>query len=41
MASLIELLGVEREAETDGGTSVELGGVGKGGNTAVVDLDLS
>ena len=40
MASLVELGGVEGETEAEGGASVELGAVGKGGDTAVVDLDL-
>jgi hypothetical protein len=40
VASLVELLGVERQAETDGGAGVELGAVGKGRDTAVVDLGL-
>lgn len=40
VASLVELVGVERETNTEGGASVELGVVGKGSNTAVVDLGL-
>jgi hypothetical protein len=40
VASLVELGGVEGETEAEGGASVELGAVGKGGDTAVVDLDL-
>jgi hypothetical protein len=40
VTGLVELGGVEGKAEAEGGASVELGAVGKGGNTAVVDLDL-
>ena len=40
VAGLVELGGVEGETEAEGGASVELGAVGKGGDTAVVDLDL-
>jgi hypothetical protein len=40
VASLVELGGVEGEAEAEGGAGVELSAVGKGGDTAVVDLDL-
>lgn len=40
MAGLVELGGVKGETETEGGAGVELGAVGKGGDTAVVDLDL-
>ena len=40
VASLVELGGVEGETEAEGGAGVELGAVGKGGDTAVVDLDL-
>jgi len=40
VASLVELGGVEGKAEAEGGAGVELGAVGKGGDTAVVDLDL-
>ena len=40
MAGLVELGGVEGETEAEGGASVELGAVGKSGDTAVVDLDL-
>ena len=40
MAGLVELVGVERETEADGGASVELGAVGEGGDAAVVDLGL-
>jgi len=40
VAGLVELLGVERETETDGGPGVELGAVGEGRDTAVVDLGL-
>lgn len=40
MAGLVELVGVEGQTEADGGASVELGAVGQGGNTTVVDLDL-
>ena len=40
MAGLVELGGVEGEAEAKGGAGVELGAVGKSGDTAVVDLDL-
>lgn len=40
MAGLVQLLGVEGEAETEGGAGVELGAVGESGDTAVVDLGL-
>lgn len=40
MASLVELGGVEGKTEAEGGAGVELGAVGKGGDTTVVDLDL-
>ena len=40
MAGLVELGGVEGKTEAEGGAGVELGAVGKGGDTAVVDLDL-
>ena len=40
VASLVELVGVERETNTEGGASVELGVVGEGSNTTVVDLGL-
>lgn len=40
VGSLVELLGVERATETQGDTLAEEDVVGKGGNTAVVDLDL-
>lgn len=40
MSGLVELLSIERQTETEGGASVELGAVGKGRNTAVVDLGL-
>lgn len=40
VAGLVELVGVERETETNGGAGVELGAVSKGGDTAVVDLGL-
>lgn len=40
MASLVKLLGVEGQTQTDGGASVELGAVGEGRDTAVVDLGL-
>ena len=40
VASLVELGGVEGKTEAEGGAGVELGAVGKGGDTAVVDLDL-
>lgn len=40
VAGLVELVGVERETDTEGGASVELGVVGKGGDTTVVDLGL-
>ena len=40
VASLVELGGVKGEAEAEGGAGVELGAVGEGGDTAVVDLDL-
>lgn len=41
MAGLVELLGVEGQAETEGGAGVELGAVGESGDTAVVDLGLN
>ena len=40
VAGLVELLGVEREAEADGGAGVELGAVRESRDAAVVDLDL-
>lgn len=40
MAGLVELGGVEGEAEAEGGAGVELGAVGERGDAAVVDLDL-
>jgi hypothetical protein len=40
VASLVELGGVEGQTEAESGAGVELGAVGKGGDTAVVDLDL-
>ena len=40
VAGLVELGGVEGEAEAEGGAGVELGAVGEGSNAAVVDLDL-
>jgi len=40
VASLVELVGVERKTNTEGGASVELGVVGESSNTAVVDLGL-
>lgn len=40
VAGLVELVGVEREAEAEGGASVELGAVRKSSDTAVVDLGL-
>lgn len=40
MAGLVELGGVERETETKSGARVDLGVVGKGSNTTVVDLGL-
>jgi hypothetical protein len=40
VASLVELGGVEGQAEAESGAGVELGAVSKGGDTAVVDLDL-
>jgi hypothetical protein len=40
VASLVELGGVEGETEAEGGAGVELGAVGEGGDTTVVDLDL-
>jgi hypothetical protein len=40
VAGLVELGGVEGETKAEGGAGVELGAVGKGGDTAVVDLDL-
>lgn len=40
MGGLIELLGVERRAETEGDTGAEEDVVSDGSNTTVVDLDL-
>ena len=40
VAGLVELGGVEGKTEAEGGAGVELGAVGKGGDTTVVDLDL-
>lgn len=40
VAGLVELGGVEGETEAEGGAGVELGAVGEGGDTTVVDLDL-
>jgi hypothetical protein len=40
VAGLVELGSVEGKTKAEGGAGVELGAVGKGGNTAVVDLDL-
>lgn len=40
MGSLVELLGIERATKTQGNALAEENVVGKGGNTAVVDLDL-
>ena len=40
MGSLVELLGVERTAETQGDALAEENVVGEGSNTTVVDLDL-
>jgi hypothetical protein len=40
VAGLVELVGVEGQAEADGGAGVELGGVGEGRDAAVVDLGL-
>jgi hypothetical protein len=40
VAGLVELLGIERSTNTEGQAAVDLGVVGKGGNTKVVDLGL-
>lgn len=40
VAGLVELVGVERQAEADGSAGVELGRVGEGSDAAVVDLGL-
>lgn len=40
MAGLVELLGVEGSADTEGEALVDLRVVGEGRNTAVVDLGL-
>jgi hypothetical protein len=40
VAGLVELGSVEGKTKAEGGAGVELGAVGKGGDTAVVDLDL-
>ena len=40
VGGLVELVGVERKTNAEGGAGVELGVVGKGSNTAVVDLGL-
>lgn len=40
MASLVELLGIERSANAEGEALVDLGVVCKGENTAVADLGL-
>lgn len=40
MAGLIELLGIERTANTESQAAVDLGVVGEGSNAEVVDLGL-
>ena len=40
MGSLVQVLGIERGAETKGDTGAEQNIVGKSSNTTVVDLDL-
>lgn len=40
MTGLVELGGVKGQTKAEGGAGVELGAVGKGSDTAVVDLDL-
>lgn len=40
VSGLVELVGVERKTEAKGGAGVELGVVGEGSDTAVVDLGL-
>jgi len=40
VAGLVELLGIERAANAEGQTAVDLGVVGEGGNAEVVDLGL-
>lgn len=40
MAGLVELLGIERATDAKGQAAVDLGVVGEGSNTEVVDLGL-
>lgn len=40
VAGIVELGGVERQTEAESGARVELGAVGKGRNTTVIDLGL-
>lgn len=40
MAGLVQLLGIERAANTEGQTAVDLGVVGEGSNAEVVNLGL-
>ena len=40
MASLVQLVGIKRQAETESGARVDLGVVGQSGDTTVVELDL-
>lgn len=41
VTSLVQLLGVEGSSDTEGEAGVDLGVVGDGSNTGVVDLGLS
>lgn len=41
VAGLVQLLGIERAANTESQTGVDLGVVGEGRNAEVVDLGLS
>jgi hypothetical protein len=40
VAGLVQLLGIERATNTEGQTAVDLGVVGEGSNSKVVDLGL-
>lgn len=41
VASLVELVRVERQTQTEGGSAVDLGVVGQSCDSAVVDFDLA
>lgn len=41
VAGLVQLLGIERAANAEGQTAVDLGVVGEGSNAEVVDLGLT